>query len=647
MPEVVEFDQPPLTDAEDAAVDEDDLSWGTDGSDSTTDTGALHLDGTILATVTVDWGADGSTSGEQTTDVDFTFDDLTDVTIDHPTGLTSNGLDVQYDDVTTDGAGNYVLQAYVIVDAGLATEHREEVFTVTVDADGSDYSFELQRNLDHADAGGENTLDLSFTLNGEFDLAAKFDGTDYDLDPSGLSDSLTFQGQSFTVTVTDDVPEAADAVEYSRLSALSSDVDEDDLSWGTDGSDSLTTGNTLGLAAPWPMSTSIGGPTRRPTAPPKPPAVDLDFSDLTDVTITGPSGLTSNGMTVQYDDVTTDASGNYILQAYVIVDEGLATEHREEVFTVTVEADGTDYSFELQRNLDHADGNGENDLDLSFSLDGTFDVSGALSGTDYDLDATADGLTADFTAQTFTVTVVDDVPEAGAAVEYARVSALSSDVDEDDLSWGTDGSDSLTTGNTLGLGGALAYVDVDWGADKAADGTTETTRVDLDFSDLTDVTITGPSGLTSNGLDVRYDDVTTDGAGNYILQAYVIVDEGLATEHREEVFTVTVEADGTDYSFELQRNLDHADGNGENDLDLSFTLDGTFDVSGALSGTDYDLDTATDGLTADFSGQSFTVTVVDDVPEAGAATQRPWKMRPPARWTKTIWPGAPTPPRKA
>ena len=99
----------------------------------------------------------------------------------------------------------------------------------------------------------------------------------------------------------------------------------------------------------------------------------------------------------------------------------------------------------------------------------------------------------------------------------------------------------------------------------------------------------------------------------------------------ETVFTVTVHADGT-YEFELARQLDHADGNGENDLDLTFTFDGVFDVADKLDGTDYDLDP--DGLPAEIDFQ-------------GRASPSPWSTtcRPPPT-TSTPWSKvSATPPR--
>ena len=66
----------------------------------------------------------------------------------------------------------------------------------------------------------------------------------------------------------------------------------------------------------------------------------------------------------------------------------------------------------------------------------------------------------------------------------------------------------------------------------------------------------------------------------------------------------------------MQNELDHDAVQGENLENLTFTIDGTFDVSGALSDTDYDVDPTASNLTADFQGQSFTVSVIDDVPVA-------------------------------
>ena len=80
------------------------------------------------------------------------------------------------------------------------------------------------------------------------------------------------------------------------------------------------------------------------------------------------------------------------------------------------------------------------------------------------------------------------------------------------------------------------------------------------------------------------------------------------------VFTLTVNANGS-WSFDLQDQLDHVPGGGEN---AALQLAGggsiaSIDFSKVLTGTDYDGDTVTGAASG-----SFTITVQDDIPLAPA-----------------------------
>ena len=143
------------------------------------------------------------------------------------------------------------------------------------------------------------------------------------------------------------------------------------------------------------------------------------------------------------------------------------------------------------------------------------------------------------------------------------------EVDEDDLPDGTSpDSGALTVGGALG------------------------TIVDADEIVSTKFTVAeGSSGLTSNGAAVLYE-VSEDGR---TLTAYTGSDPTA-----NKVFTVVItESDPNDpqYSFTLHERLDHADGDAQNRLPLSFG----YEV------TDYDGDRATGEIRVD---------VRDDVPKA-------------------------------
>ncbi|MRG74163.1 hypothetical protein GH722_20580, partial [Alphaproteobacteria bacterium HT1-32] len=535
VPEAAEVATPTVADT--VTLDEDDLADGTDDTkESLSATGDLGLDGDLI---TIDYGADGAADGSPTA---LQYDDL-DWALEGPAGLTSQGEAVTY---SWDAATN-TLQA---------TADGRDVFTVELNEDGS-YTFTLQDSLDHGAADGENSLGLEFTLTGtpSDDVA-----TDYDLDPSTLADtSIT---QTFSVNVTDDVPEAAEVATPTVADTVT--LDEDDLADGTDDTkESLSATGDLGLDGDLITIDygADGAADGSPTA--------LQYDDL-DWALEGPAGLTSQGEAVTYS---WDAATNTLQ----------ATADGRDVFTVELNEDGS-YTFTLQDSLDHGAADGENSLGLEFTLTGTPSDDVA---TDYDLDPST--LADTSITQTFSVNVTDDVPEAAEVATPTAADTVT--LDEDDLADGTDDTkESLSATGDLGLDGDL--ITIDYGADGAADGSPTA----LQYDDL-DWALEGPAGLTSQGDAVTY---SWDAATNTLQ----------ATADGRDVFTVELNEDGS-YTFTLQDSLDHGAADGENSLGLEFTLTGTPSDDVA---TDYDLDPST---LADTSiSQTFSVNVTDDVPEA-------------------------------
>ncbi|MRG74167.1 hypothetical protein GH722_20625, partial [Alphaproteobacteria bacterium HT1-32] len=525
------------TAADTVTLDEDDLADGTDADkESLSASGDLGLDGDLI---TINYGADGPADGAPTA---LGYDDLS-FELTGPAGLTSQGEDVTYEwDASTN-----TLQA---------TADGRDVFTVELNEDGS-YTFTLQDSLDHGAADGENSLGLEFTLTGTPDVDA---GTDYDLDPGALEGaSIT---QTFSVNVVDDTPAAAEIGTPTAADTVT--LDEDDLADGTDSDkESLSASGDLGLDGDLiTIDYGADGPADgAPTA--------LGYDDLA-FELEGPSGLTSQGEPVTYE---WDASTNTLQ----------ATAGGRDVFTVELNEDGS-YTFTLQDSLDHGAADGENGLGLEFTLTGTPDVD---AGADYDLDPGA--LEGASITQTFSVNVVDDVPEASEGTVGQSTGVT---VNEDDLADGTDADkESLSASGDLGLDGDL--ITINYGADGPADGAPTA----LGYDDLS-FELTGPSGLTSQGEDVTYEwDASTN-----TLQA---------TADGRDVFTVELNEDGS-YTFTLQDSLDHGAADGENSMGLEFTLTGTPDLE-SLSSTDYDLDPSQlSGLTVE---QTFSVNVTDDVPE--------------------------------
>ncbi|MEC9268491.1 MAG: Ig-like domain-containing protein [Pseudomonadota bacterium] len=277
-------------------------------------------------------------------------------------------------------------------------------------------------------------------------------------------------------------------------------------------------------------------------------------------------GLTSGGTAVSY---TVSADGLTLT----------ASAGGETVFTVSLSGDpasGTmSYTFDLVGQLDHPAGAGENVLSMPVAITITDSDGSQASGT-------------------VSLSVVDDVPAvANDAPVIGQAEFVS--VDEDDLADGTDGSQSTSVSGDLGFGSG-AVIAIDYGADGPAAGA----PAGIGYSDL-DFTIEGPAGLTSQGEAVTYSqngNVLTAEAGG------------------RTVFTVELNADGS-FTFDLQDSLDHADGAGQNAMDLGFTLTGVPSAAAIAAAVDGDGDPV-QGLDTASVTQTISVSVVDDVPVATA-----------------------------
>ncbi len=185
-------------------IDEEGLPQGNLG-DSYPEGDAVGADLSASGDLNIIWGADDNNTGTANRSVEFTdIDELPD--------LTSNGVAVTYG-LNTDGT---VLTA----SAG-----DKAVFEVTLSDSGSgSFNFVLLGNVDHAVAGTEDDLELTF----EF-VAADSDGD-------------TVKG-GFSITVDDDAPVVNEQNEVVRL--------DDDVLGGNAGgrSDDVNSENTTGTLA--------------------------------------------------------------------------------------------------------------------------------------------------------------------------------------------------------------------------------------------------------------------------------------------------------------------------------------------------------------------------------------------------------------
>ncbi|MFH4797093.1 retention module-containing protein [Vibrio alginolyticus] len=601
LPVTIVDDKPTITDVDAIRVDEDDLATiGSDGSDP------ISIDGNFTTTQ----GSDGVVSYQL---------DTAATPVD---GLTSQGVAVTLTE-TANGDGSYTYEA---------TAGTEAVFTLTVNTDGS-YNFTLQGPIDHAT--GSDELTLNFPI-----IATDFDG-----------DTTT---ETIPVTIVDDKPTITDVdaitVDEDDLGTIGSDqtgpISIDGNFTTTQGSDRVVsyqldasatpvagltsqgvavtlaetangdgsftyqatagtesvftlTVNTDGsynftlegpidhavdsdeLTLNFPIiATDFDGDTSAETIPvkivdDKPTlggieATSVQTVDEDDIPTIGSDGTQSNSIAgnfiatdgsdgiVEYSvsDLTTPVqgltSGGQSLVMVEVSNAGGVSVYEARidgtttpVFRVTLDASDDSYTFDLLAPLDHPNADGQNELVINLPI----------NATDFDGDVSNN--------ITLPITVVDDVPTIDGLLAGSEQT-----VDEDDLPAGTD---AASTEDTV-ISGTF---DITEGADQVAS---------IQLSDLT----TPVASLTSDGEAITL--VLSSSANG------VNVYQGVAGNLAEVVFELTLDATNNTYEFDLQKPLDHPDGNQQNEIVINLPV----------TATDNDGDTS----------PTFTlpITVVDDVP---------------------------------
>jgi T1SS-143 domain-containing protein len=257
-----------------------------------------------------------------------------------------------------------------------------------------------------------------------------------------------------------------------------------------------------------------------------------------------------------------EADGNGTVTVYFDENGAVTFVEADAAVTLLVEEDG-DYTVTLNDNL-LIEGANDNLVRL-------FDGGIRINAADADGDVAQGGVF-------LNINIRDDVP-------VATGTTVSSTIDEDDIntvhSQGTsqnDGAhDGSTTNGPIDSGPALVSGSVASLVSLGADGGT--------FSLTTDF-----SGLVAQGLESKGDALSYSVVGDLLLAK---ADGGRV------VFTLELEANG-DYEFRLYDQLDHADGNGQNNLPIN--------LSSAIVATDNDNDSFT-------LNSGFTINVTDDVPE--------------------------------
>ncbi|MFH4469542.1 retention module-containing protein [Vibrio diabolicus] len=416
-------------------------------------------------------------------------------------GLTSGGQSLVMVEVSNAG-GVSVYEARI---DGTTTP----VFRVTLDASDDSYTFDLLAPLDHPNADGQNELVINLPIN-----AADFDGD--------VSNNITLP-----ITVVDDVP-TIDGL----LAGSEQTVDEDDLPAGTDAASAEDTviSGTFDITEGADQVASI------------------QLSDLT----TPVASLTSDG-----DAITLVLSSS---TNGVNVYQGIAGNPAEVVFELTLDATNNTYEFDLQKPLDHPDGNQQNEIVINLPV----------TATDNDGDTSP--------AFTLPISVVDDVPVV-TNIESLRV-------DEDDLPLGSDG-----TKEPLTVSGEFEVT--------SADG--------IDAFEL-DLSSNPIPNLKSGGEEVTL----SQDASASTADALVYVGQ---TPSGVTVFTLTLHQDGK-YDFELSGQLDHAVNSDEILLNLPVKItDGDNDtITATLSVTIVDDKPTIDAIS---SGSTLSVDE-DDIPSQGS-----------------------------
>ncbi|MEC9461986.1 MAG: DUF5801 repeats-in-toxin domain-containing protein [Pseudomonadota bacterium] len=288
-------------------------------------------------------------------------------------------------------------------------------------------------------------------------------------------------------------------------------------------------------------------------------------------------GYTSDGVVLVYE---LSANGT-VLTAYKDNGESKG----EEVFTVSVSDIATNgtYTFTLFGNLDHPDGQSENNIVIQFPFTAQ-DSDGSRASSSFSVTVNDD-------SPVINVPTFEDGSPIYGVVEEEQIDNGNEDArgEYDDDYYGRPPIEQRSFEDRPGRGWfvdettnvAKGSLGISWGADDADD---ESITVGPGNRSVSFAEFAAPEGLFSAGVQVEYS-ISGDGT---VLTAMA----GEVT-----VFTVTLSDDDSgSYTFTLLRPLDHPEGAGENSLKLDFQF----------TATDSDGDTT--------GPATISVIVVDDVP---------------------------------
>ena len=457
---------------------------------------------------------------------------------------------------------------------------------------------------------GQGVVVMTITVNNQGNLTV-VESQDFDHPDTTAEDYLTFEVPysvadpvnpsvpgTIVIRVEDDSPELVPG-EIEPLSATvledgldGSDVTDDDLSTGNkesgeDNSDDETGSSVAGSLA---TLVSIGGDDQ--AGQPAEVSFSLNGANLNQLpTLYSAGDLVTYSVNPAGDTLTATADGRV-------------------VFVLTVQPNG-DWTFNLNDQLDHVAGGGEN-FALITSLDGltsvpSIDFDGVIVIKDSDGDAVnTGGITL------ISIQVQDDIPVRVADLNAEVVATVKEDglsVGQND---GANGTGDLSEGNKeSGETNADDEASGDAGSLTAlfSVGADEPLKISLTTEQSV---INALPNLSSKGEEVTYSVSVVNGVSTLTAVAGGNPDgQGGFTLVRT-VFTLTVNEDGS-WAFDLDDQLDHVvDGNTEGTTLVNY--DGgslsAIDFSSLIVATDFDND-AIGGL---LNAGDFAITVEDDIP---------------------------------
>ncbi|MDK9709345.1 MAG: DUF5801 domain-containing protein [Desulforhopalus sp.] len=529
---------------------------------------------------------------------------------------------------------SYSVSQGVSADTLTGTSTSGTVFTLTVNHDGS-WAFDLDDQLDHVDNDlndenkelrtGDDGLGNPTSSASAIDFSAVITATDADGDTT-----VGAAPGSFKVEVEDDIPEAASTTQIPGNMNLVLILDNS----GSMYSESVSFGGgTVTRAAALEASvvallTSLAGSADGSTYRVHLVEYNTDSASLGTYTITGGNLASANAAIAAIqgmaqpggDDVYTNYEAGYQQALQWINSGGALTEAdvtgslvNEVVFISDGDPNRWNDPDMGQPGGPDADGSGGGSSDFALEQvtgsDGSNEITAIGAWADNvraiginvsgDQDDRLDTL--DLTSDAFNITSGDQLLAILPELIKVPLPIISATVEEDDLT--VDGDALTDPDNSTGIN-----EDGSTNADETAGSTVST-----DATNLANLFVSGADEELSYGMSTNVSGLPNL-YSNGVALAYNVVGNTLTgSAGGNTIFTFTVNADGS-WSFDLDGQLDHVAGDGEN-FDL-LSGNGTDKVEGIdLSTVIVAVDA--DGDEVQANAGSFVMSVQDDVPDIG------------------------------